>query len=250
MATMKKILELEEKLNSISRDIPSIHIIRESSIVRKRLFESTPVEKWITEDKVDFNLEEEKPIPKIKSEYSAGTWSTNEPFVVHFLLDGFLSNSLGNNTQKVTERFIELLDKTGTEWALEMSEEIKRGKSYGSYKEGESKKSKRFDASVPLKEYVDEEIKGIGPIKHNMIVGGGYKRSNGGHATAFRFLPSKRQIIFINSGEGLENHPRYEDFRKLYYFWQLDSDEEFQDYARTMLGAIECSYKRCLHLSS
>ena len=221
---------------SINNEMVKIHEDKQGYLIK---------EKWLHENKMDFSLEEEKDIPQFKSDYKIGTWSPNEPFVLHFLLDGFLSDNLGNVTANVANRFIELLTNMKTEWGLTMSEEIKKGKNHGSYKEDENKKVKVFDTSKTLEEYVDEQIKRTEPIRHNMIVAGGYGGAKGGHATAFRFLPLKRQIIFINSGQGLQNHPKNpldEDFIKLYYFWQFSSDEEFQYCARTIIGGIDCPY--------
>jgi len=59
----------------------------------------------------------------ISLEDNNGSWNPNEPFVLYFLLDGFLSDNLGNKTENVADRFIELLrDGIGIDWSQSQSQ--------------------------------------------------------------------------------------------------------------------------------
>lgn len=141
-----------------------------------------------------------KEIEYPKIEHNKGSWKPNEPFVLHFLLDGFLSDNLGNNTENVANRFIELLkDGIGTDWSQSLALEIEIGKKYGMYSNIiPAQQTIRWPSDHELYKRIQTESIKIPDIIESMIVAGGYKNySKGGHATAFRFLPQLNQIIFV-----------------------------------------------------
>jgi hypothetical protein len=175
---------------------------------------------------------------------SSGTLYPNDPFVLHFLLDGFASDKIGNTKDNSLYNFNSMLKFVDTPWSLALKKEIEVGSSYGFFSDV---KKAVLEEGVDLEATIEEDAKNMPEIKENMIVSGGYNNYGiSSHATAFRFLPKKKKIIFTNSGEGLRNHGKIEREGKTYYLlsqsWVFDTPSNFQKYTRRILAAVKSPY--------
>lgn len=150
-------------------------------------------EEWVNDELIDYSLEETKEDVK-KISKSSGIWNPNDPFVLHFLLDGFITDNLGNNVVKVFDKFNELLNIINTEWSVKMLELLRNG----------IEKYKLEKYIIPV---IDIQRRGLAPFilekakrveYEDMIIPGGYSSSYGGHTVSFRFQRKLKRITFVN----------------------------------------------------
>jgi len=222
----------------IPKQISNIDENKNKNINIRPQISKPDIEKFKIEEVIDcnnFNNIENINVSIIHN--SGGEWKVNEEFVLHFLLDGYLSDYLGNSKENVANRFIEITHQIPNMKSL--GDEIKFGSEHGMY----SDIIYKSDKSIDIEQEIEYGANKIPDIRTNIIVAGGYRAPSGGHATSFRFLPSLNQIIFINSGEGLtKNHSSYGEFYKLYKIWKFDTNTLFQKYSKLIISAIDSPY--------
>ena len=161
----------------------------------------------------------------------------NNRFILHFLLDGFLSNDLGNDSDKALREFMMLLDGYPGEWSNRMKLLLGAGAT-----RFDKRNTKSLPVGKTLDQVMQEEYKTYVPRAEDCITVGGYHHySNGGHATAFRIITpgydrGDTTIIFTNTGQGVETHPSYEGFYQLYYAWKIPADKITELYTKLYVG--------------
>ena len=191
-----------------------------------------------------------KPVitPKIIPQ-GEGEWDANEPFVLHFLLDGLITDNLGNNVVNVSERLLELLDRGMIpDWEkgpikkelIKLYEEIKTGHEY--YSKLEISKKEKLSSSS--EESVKKRIEDIatnnpGLIKKDMIISTGYQGNQGNHVVSYRLQASTKTITYINSGDGLEFHKQLNNKYKLYMRNKYSTVSDYEKYAYIALSSIK-----------
>jgi hypothetical protein len=182
----------------------------------------------------------------------------NEPFVVHFLLDGFCddvasdaSTAMHNfiimcgllPTNVNRTKFINELRAGETEigeyW--DHFEEQKFNKHWNhSDTDGQQQNNEHWKHSDTdeKKNKIDQMITQLSDLKYDMILCGG----SDNHAVGFRFLVHQQMIVFTNTGHGIDKyqniHPRQDDMYRLYCVWKFKRSTDFQFYAKKIRGAI------------
>ena len=244
------ILEEEEEQENATDIVPIMKYVKykEKKYIDYPLDETanlTSKDMWLPDEDINFDIGPTLPVPQLNPSLD-NKWETNEPFVLHFLLEGYISDKIGNSSNNVASRFIELLIDMKTERSNEIAALIRRGQMDGFLRPG---RIDEFPNSIKhsnqkLEDLVKDEVKKVKNID-DRITAGGYSNASGGHAIAFSFDFKNRRIFFTNSGEGLKFHKHSKQstkYYKLYYVWEFEDDEEYQECAKKILGAIECRW--------
>jgi len=224
---------------------PLIHVDINETPLTELFLEKVKItwgpEIWLKDEPKDYILKKETPIPPPEINDSKGNWPSNDPFILSFLLEGFLSGNVDSGLKTVAGHFQELLQSIGTDLTSKLKDEIEQGKKYGiwkdKYKPAVKSEFKNISYIISLTEDKIDKNKEI--LNTDMIVEGGYRSSIGSHALAFRFLPKQKRIIFTNTGVGLEKHPKYNNMSQPYYIWEINDNEEYKEYSKAILAAIE-----------
>ena len=161
----------------------------------------------------------------------------SNPFILHFLLDGFVTNHIGNDNKSARAAMVNMLrmiaeenEETLKKIATDYIMEIKSG-------DEDSIPSIITPILIDNIEIQKEKLK---RWDKDMIITGGTNK----HAISFRFLKKTRRIVLINTGEGLlryhSKHPRHKHLFQLYKNWQFRTDDEFEEVANNVRAAIYC----------
>ena len=205
----------------------------------KKIFLTKPNSEELLEDEfINYSLEEtevkaaEGKVPKDTK------WDPNNPFILHFLLDGFITDELGNNIFSVLESFDLLLSAMNTSWSLTMKEFLLDG---NKVKQDNLHSTRDFYLKVNPDNTRDSILDKARSItnKDDMIIIGGYSGQYGGHAVSFRFQKSLRRITIVNSGSGLRFHKKDGKGKyKLYEVEEYDNDENYDTRVRILISSI------------
>src|SRR5579871_4222287 len=198
---------------------------------------STPINTTKTKDKTYFK------------------WQPNDPFILHFLLDGYIADNIGNDLKSTTASFKNLLI-----YGVKDTKAINMARRMRKIKILNFKDDPSLYDSENLDKRLEEDAQKIIPIEKNTIIYGGYSRSKTGHAIGFYFKPEEGLIFMTNSGERPRLHSSKDIFRfatakgkepkgdvkkkkegefiAIYKTWQLPPPE-FDKYTRLIMAAIQ-----------
>jgi hypothetical protein len=224
---------------------PSFSDVEEKEVVSKRVsptgkkirLVNLKAEEWLLDEPIDYSLKETEIMARTQVlNKDNGTWMPNSPFILHFLLDGFITDNLGNNKENVNMAFKELLTAMNTPWSNNMVTLLDNAKNLRYYPFEDIQNNKD-----PILKDIISNYSNSTRI-NDCIVIGGYNDISGGHIVSFRFDRYSRRIIYINSGQGLDKeyvHTRSKDKYKLYTIYQLKDDNDYDIISKLMAAAIK-----------